>query len=96
MQNTPGTESSSSTGRYGQPMDDFKKGASDFASDIGDDAKNSMQTLSHSADKTARRIQSLVNDGDAMLRDRVTQSPMAALGIAMLVGALAANAFRRH
>ena len=74
----------------------MSRGAQDLGSDLQDQAKSSMNALSHSADKTARRLQSLVNDGDAMLRDRVTQNPMAALGIAALIGALAANAMRRH
>ena len=98
MQNSPSTEGmSQSTRLYGQDNgDDFSDAARKVGSDVQDEASSAISTMSHAADRTARKITSLVNDGDAILRERVTQSPIAALGIAMLVGALAAGAMRRH
>lgn len=85
--------------RFGDDAAEMANGADGLVHELGaaavETGKAAIRDVKHQADEMTKDLTALYADGAAVLRDKVSKQPIAAIGLAMLAGAVVSNLLLR-
>lgn len=86
--------------RIGDQIAEKAEHAESFVHELGaaavDTGKHAVREVKQRAGEVTKDVKALYADGAEVLRDKVTKQPIAAIGLAMLAGAVVSNLLLRR